>query len=98
MPEKVNWSKEASDKFEEIVNYLKLNWSEKIADDFSRKVYKKIEQMKCFPDSGITSRKKVGLKKMLITEKNLLVYQYFKDYILIVNIYDTRVNPKKIDY
>lgn len=47
---------------------------------------------------GLKTTKKVGLKKINLSEQNRLVYRIKGDKIIILNIYDTRQDPVKIDF
>ena len=98
MVKEVVWGKRAFNKFQKIVEYLLKEWSEKVAEEFIDKSEEKIELLKNFPNIGLKSTKKVGLRKINLSKQNMLVYRIKEDKIIILNIYDTRQDPVKIDF
>lgn len=98
MVKKIIWRKKAKNKFREIVFYLQENWSEKVAGEFVKVVLHKIDILTAFPRIGIISVKKEGFRKLILSKHNMLVYRIKEDKIILLNIYDTRQDPVKIDF
>ena len=97
MAKKIVWRKKAGGRFREITEYLKREWSVKVAEEFVEIVLKKVELLKVFPGMGKSSAKKPGMKKLVLTKHNMLVYRIKEDKIILLNIYDTRWDSIKIE-
>ncbi len=62
------------------------------------KVDKRIETLKEQPFIGKQSERKPEVRTVLITKHNKLYYKFTNNTIIILNIYNTRNNPKKNPY
>jgi plasmid stabilization system protein ParE len=80
------------------LEYLEKKWNYKIAEDFLKTLDKRIDTLKKQPRVGKSSIKKPGIRAILITKHNRLYYKFNADTILVLNMYDTRSNPKKNPY
>jgi len=78
-----------------VLAYLQNEWSDKVASDFLLKVDSRIEMLKNSPNIGIASKKVPGVRGMLITKHNMIFYKIEDKRIIVLNLYDTRSNPKK---
>jgi len=91
------WTKEALTNFQKVVEYLQLNWSVKVAEEFIEIVGHRVQVLTSFPMIGVSSKKKSDLRKFVLTQHNMLVYRIRVKRIILLNIYDTRQDPVKID-
>jgi len=91
----VEWSRNASDDFEEIFEYLKDNWSYKIAHEFTVELLIKVELIAVSPQLGTSSEKDTSIRRMLITKHNYLYYKVYTDRIVLLDFIDTRQDPTK---
>ena len=98
MDKEIVWRKKARDKFIIIIEYLQKEWSERTVEEFINKVEKKVELLKSFPKIGMKSEKRKGLRKLILSSQNMLVYRIKEHRIILLDIYDTRQDPIKIDY
>jgi Txe/YoeB family toxin of Txe-Axe toxin-antitoxin module len=62
------------------------------------KMDKRIETLKKQPFIGKPSERKSEVRTILITKHNRLYYKFSNDTIIILNMYDTRRNPRKNPY
>lgn len=97
MDKKIVWSSTAANKFLSITDYLRREWSTNVAIDFINRVEEKLNLLKSFPKIGIKSNKKPGLYKLIISSQNMLAYRIKGSRIIVLNIFDTRQDPVKID-
>lgn len=81
-----------------LLQYLEKEWSKKIALEFEEKLYKRMEQLISHPYMGTPSSSIKGVRSLLITKHNRLYYRIKGNKIEIMNLYDTRRNPKKNRY
>jgi len=98
MAYKVVYKKRFYNKLSALLNYLEANWSEEIAQQFLQKLDKRIETLKGQPYIGGPSQTIKGVRGILITKHNKLFYKITNDTIIVLNMYDTRINPKKNKY
>ena len=98
MAYKIIVKKRFTRKVVKLLNYLETEWNEKVAQDFNKKLDKQIERISVHPFSGITIKNFSNVRSVLITKHNRLYYRIKEDTIEIMNMYDTRMNPKKNPY
>jgi plasmid stabilization system protein ParE len=94
MAQKVVYKKRFINKLEKLLVYLEKVWGQKSAADFIDKLSEKLILIKKQPDAGaITLYKNTRL--ILITRQNKVYYRVKENAIEILNMIDTRRNPKK---
>jgi plasmid stabilization system protein ParE len=71
---------------------------QKAAIEFLNKLDKRIDTLKKQPFIGKPPERKPGVRTILITKHNRLYYKLTNTAIIILNMYDTRSNPKKNPY
>ncbi|MBS4027597.1 MAG: type II toxin-antitoxin system RelE/ParE family toxin [Ignavibacteriales bacterium] len=80
-----------------IIEYLVEEWSPSVAEDFIETVEHKLELLAEFPLLGVESQKKKGMRKLLLSPQNMLVYRIERNRIILLQIYDTRQNPMRVE-
>lgn len=78
-----------------VQTYLEKEWGEKVAMKFLKRIDNRINMLKQYPDLGIASQKVSEVKGLLITKHNMMFFKREENKIIILNLYDTRSNPKK---
>ncbi len=81
-------------KVVKLLEYLETEWGQKVASEFLFKLESRIERLSKQPRTGIISRKIPDVRSILITYQNRLFYRIKGNKIEIINMYDTRMNPK----
>ncbi len=94
----IEWTPNALQDYEQVVNYLLKKWSTKAAADFINKVEDRVYNLSLLPNVGIASIKKPSIRSVLITKHNMLYYQTKSGKLIILDIFDTRQNPQKNKY
>lgn len=89
-------SKTAEKKLSKLFEYLLNNWNQKVKTDFIKKLDKNIATIRINPEIFPESEIKLGLHKCVITKHTTLFYRFNSKRIVIVTIFDTRQNPKKL--
>ncbi len=84
-----------TNKVQEVLVYLEKEWSHKVAANFLLKIDRRIELLTKQPFVGKSSSKIKNVRGLLITRHNKLYYIVKDDKVIILNMYDTRMNPKK---
>ncbi|HEX8529631.1 MAG TPA: type II toxin-antitoxin system RelE/ParE family toxin [Cytophagales bacterium] len=90
MAKEIIWLASARNRYRAIVEYLQTEWSEKAAEEFIEKVNDKLEVLRLFPQIGSESEQKKGLRKLILSPHNTLVYRIKGDVIILLTIYDNR--------
>lgn len=78
--------------------YLLENWNKKVADDFYKKFGSTVKLIANHPHIGQPTAKKQNIRRKLITKHNCIYYQIKADSIILLDVLDTRQNPKKNPY
>jgi plasmid stabilization system protein ParE len=94
----IEWTPNALQDYEQVVNYLLKEWSIKAAADFINKVEGRLYNLSELPNVGIASFKNPSIRSILITKHNRLYYQTKSGKLIILDIFDTRQNPQKNKY
>jgi len=77
---------------------LESEWGQKAAIEFLSRIDKRVETFKEQPFIGKPSQRKPEVRTILITKHNRLYYKFRSDTVIILNMFDTRRNPKKNPY
>ena len=94
---KVIYKKRFQQKFLCLLNYLNLEWGIKVTDDFIATFQVRITNLISNPNIGKQSTV-LEVRSLLITKHNRLYYRLRNNTIEILNMYDTRINPKNNPY
>ena len=86
------------DKVQKVLTYPEKEWSHKVATEFLLKIDRRIELLTKQPHVGAPSSKVKNIRGLLITRHNSMYYKIKNDKVIIMNMYDTRMNPKKNPY
>ncbi len=90
MAKEIIWLASARNRYRAIVEYLQSDWSDKAAEEFVEKVNDKLELLRVFPQIGSESNKKKGLRKLVLSPHNTLIYRIKGNVIILLTIYDNR--------
>ena len=90
--------KRFTNKLVKLLAYLEQEWSHKVAASFLKKIDLRIQQLSGQPLTGISSSKIEGIRSVFITRHNRLYYKVKGKKVIVLNMYDTRMNPKKKKY
>jgi plasmid stabilization system protein ParE len=86
----------AQKEFNSLFEYLELKWSLKVKNDFVMKLNLVLKSVDKNPESFPISSKNNKFRKCVITKQNTLFYHYNEKHIVVVAVFDTRQNPKKL--
>ena len=90
--------KRFANKVIKVLAYLEKEWSQKVAGEFLLKVDRRFNLLKQQPFVGIPSQKIIGVRGILITRHNKMYYKIEGTKVIILNLYDTRISPRKNPY
>jgi addiction module RelE/StbE family toxin len=98
MAAEIRWSDNARKDYKNVVDYLLQDWNEDIALRFIELLEYKIQSIAKHPYTGFPSPKFPDIRSISITKHNRLYYKISKDWLEIVNIFDTSQHPGKNIY
>lgn len=90
--------KRFTNKLVKVLAYLEQEWSQKVASNFLKKIDNRLLQLSGQPFTGVSSEKINGVRAVLITRHNRLYYKVKGKKVIVLNMYDTRMNPKRKKY
>ena len=90
--------KRFTNKVIKLLYYLEAEWGRTVADRFANKLEKRLDNLLKQPFTGAESGYFKNVRSILITKHNRLYYRIKGTTIEIINLYDTRMNPKKNPY
>jgi plasmid stabilization system protein ParE len=93
---RIRWTEEASNNLENIVKYLESNWSEKELKSFFLKLEKQLELISIFPQAYPLSALTKKVHRCVFLENLSIYYTIDNEFIVLLSIFDTRQNPKKL--
>lgn len=98
MARRIVWSKNATDDLQRIIQYLKREWSNEIAYKFEKKLFLRIDLISKFPKLGKQSDNLPKIRKLVITKQNSMYYKVDDEFVIILNLFDNRQSPDKLEY
>lgn len=90
---KIQWTKAAKEKYVEIIDFLEDNWGESVLKSFRKKIRKSLNTIIKNPKAAPISNK-LGLRKIVVTKHNLIIYNFNEKELTVVILIDTRTDHK----
>lgn len=97
MAYEIKLKKRFVNRLESVLNYLENEWGDSVAKKFQENVDRHIILISTQPLVGVVTGRE-DIRSILITKHNRLVYKISQNKIIILNMYDTRTNPKNRRY
>ena len=82
-------------KLQKTLFYIEDKWGKAVADQLLAQLDARIATLTQQPFVGISSEKIENAKSFLLTKHNRVYYPVKGKRIEILNLYDTRINPRK---
>lgn len=94
MENQIIYKKRFLNKLDKLLTFVEKEWNITVGNEFLDKLEEKIQIIKSHPTiGGITSIK--NTRSILITNHNKVYYRIEKNKIVVLNMIDTRKDPKK---
>jgi len=87
--------KRFENKVIDLLHYLEKEWGDNVAINFKKILLAKLDLLATAPKIGIEISSLKNIRSILITKHNRVYYRIEKKKIIILNIIDNRINPKK---
>ncbi|NJM24790.1 MAG: type II toxin-antitoxin system RelE/ParE family toxin [Bacteroidia bacterium] len=95
MAKKIVWTKRASHKFNNVIDYLELEWGPKVTRNFARKTFDIIDLISHQPELGTVENQEKMIRGFLLTKHHRLFYRVTSGEIILLNFFDTRSGRKR---
>lgn len=95
MAHKIVWTKTAEKEFDNILSYLESEWNESICRKFINRVDDIFDLLTLYPEAGTIEVREENIRGFLISKQVRLFYRIKSKNIVLMNFFDTRLNPKK---
>lgn len=79
-----------------VFEYLEFKWNLEVKKKFAVNLMETIKLIQSDPDIFPKSDKNKRLRKCVLNKQSTLYYSFNNNQIVIVSLFDTRQNPKKI--
>jgi plasmid stabilization system protein ParE len=90
--------KRFTSKLLKLLSYLEAKWGKTVADSFVAKLEKRLNNLSKHPSTGAPVKDVKDVRSILVTRHNRLYYRIKETTIEVINLYDTRMNPKNNPY
>lgn len=92
---KIRWTVRVSKNLDKILEYLEDEWDIKTVQNFATKLLNLLETLKSKPEIGKIVEKDKEIRSFVLTKKNTVFYRIKDQQIIILQLFDNRMNPKK---
>ncbi|HAH24305.1 MAG TPA: hypothetical protein DCL77_11225 [Prolixibacteraceae bacterium] len=89
----VEWSEDANESFERILDYLQSQWGLKVVRAFVRKTYEFLDLLVAFPEIGSVENSERQIRGFVLVKQITVFYIRKNDSIVLLNFYDNRQKP-----
>jgi len=98
MAYEIVWTDNINEDIEDILVYLESVASQKTAENFLSELREKVSVLTKFPESGRKSQKNETVRSILFRKRYWVFYTIIGQEIIMLDIFDTRQDPKKRPY
>ncbi len=92
---KIQWYKKAETKFDKILKRVEDDWGKKSAKDLIQKVNRVFDLLTKYPELGTVEVPDRNIRGILIVKQLRIFYVPGQNSIKIIQVFDTRENPKR---
>lgn len=89
MEKEIVWTDAAQKDFWQITGYLKENWTPIVLENFSHKLFLKLQLIQKHPNIGFKSTAYARFRKTLVTKHYMLIYSLTPNHIVIYRLKHT---------
>jgi plasmid stabilization system protein ParE len=93
---KIDWSDEASDNLDGIIDYLQNKWTDREIKRFFLKLEKQLDLISKNPHAFPVVHFAQNVRRCVLTEQTTIYYEVKQNTIVIISLFDNRMNPKSL--
>lgn len=90
----IDWSDEASDNLDSIIDYLQNRWTEREISRFFKKLDKRLNLISVNPLLFPVIDFAPNLRRSVLTEQTTIYYEIKIDVVVILSLFDNRKDPQ----
>ena len=98
MPKEVIWSPESEKDLDKLLDYLATDWDTSVVLKFIDLLEVLVDQISYNPLQFPSIKRKLNIRKCVITKHNSLFYRNKRGNVEILRIYDTRQDPESLEF
>lgn len=98
MVKRIVWTRRASRKYDQILEYLIANWGEKVTQQFVSKTFDILDLLKKQPGLGTLENPKKRIRGFPISKHNIIFYRVTPNLLIVLNFFDTRSSLSRKRY
>jgi plasmid stabilization system protein ParE len=98
MAKEIKWTKTAIKNFDKTIAWLNENWTPAVVSDFIIRSQELLHLLAEFPELGEIQDAKREIRGILLTRHNKLFYRVDGNKLIVLKIFGTRQNPKKLRF
>lgn len=98
MARSIVWTSRASNKFDQIIEYLEVEWGSALARQFVSRTYSIIDLLVEWPNLGKNEHKQFQIRGFSLSKYNRIFYRVSNTEIIILNFFDNRQNPANKEF
>jgi len=91
----IRWTTKADIKLDHLIIYLESEWGDSVVKAFMKKLYDFLEILSEFPEIGTIQYPEKNIRGFTLTKQINVFYKIESDYIVLLDLFDNRSNPKK---
>ncbi len=95
MVRRIRLAKKADFRLDEILVYLETEFGKKVAETFLLRTYSFFDVVAEFPKIGFVEDSERKIYAFVIEKQVTVFYRFTKKEIIILDFFDTRMNPKQ---
>ena len=90
------WTKRVQRNFDDIASYLRSEWGERVEVEFIREARHTVALIQRFPHAGQVLEGSHGIRGLSIVRQVRLYYRIKGEVIIVLTLFDTRQDPKRL--
>ena len=94
---KVDWSDEASDNLNSIIEYMTSIWTDREISRFFKKLDDRIALISKNPQTFPQLDFGINVRRSVLSEQTTIYYEIKKESIVIISLFDNRKNPDSLN-
>jgi len=89
------WTKRASNSFDHIIDYLEIDFGSSVTKLFVQKTYHHVNLLSKYSKMGSIEDENRGIRGFVLSKHITLFYRTNKHQIIILNMFNNKMNPKR---
>jgi len=95
---KLLWSETALADLQNIINYLTENWTTREIQNFAKRLDRRVNLIGLNPKLFPKTSKRKNVRRSVLTKHTVIYYESNDATVIILSLFDSRQNPKKLKF